>query len=180
MRRCRPPAFADLLQLHRPRPHLLWITRLPPQSPSWLRRGHATEAISFDNPAASPSPSLDVGVRTPYVPRPDRPTRPNEAFSRTSLEHEVRWLRDPLKLGDHTVSLLRQDQFVKALAIVRWVSKNMECTVSWNHLVDYEMSKGRVAHALKIYNEVSSCQAHTLSYSPMLKLGSDEEAWPDT
>lgn len=67
----------------------------------------------------------------------------------------MRWLKDPLKLGDHTVSLLRADNFRKALEIVRIASRDVQCTVSWNHLVDYEMSKGRVQNATKVYNEVS-------------------------
>ena len=70
----------------------------------------------------------------------------------------MRWLKDPLKLGDHTVSLLRADNFQKALEIVRIASRDVECTVSWNHLVDYEMSKGRVQNATKVYNEVARYQ----------------------
>ena len=68
----------------------------------------------------------------------------------------MRWLKDPLKLAQHTVRLLREDDVEKALEIVRLASKDVECTVSWNHLIDYEMSKARVNNALKLYNEVSA------------------------
>lgn len=88
-------------------------------------------------------------------PPANRPSK-NEAYKRSNLELEVRWLKDPVKLAEHTVKLLREDDPQKALAIVRLASKDVECTVSWNHLIDYEMSKARVANALKLYNDVSS------------------------
>ena len=87
---------------------------------------------------------------------------PQSPYKKTSLEQEMRWLKDPLKLADHIVSLLRQDEFQKALAIVQRASKDMECTVSWNHLVDYEMSKGHVTNAVKLYNDVRSLKGSGL------------------
>ena len=81
------------------------------------------------------------------------------------LKLELRWLKDPVKLADHTVKLLRDDDFLKALELVRLASKDVECTVSWNHLIDYEMSKARVTEAVKLYNEVSSCPVHRSTYA---------------
>lgn len=60
-----------------------------------------------------------------------------------------------MKLADHTVKLLQEDDPEKALGIVKLASKDVECTVSWNHLIDYEMSKARVTNAVKLYNDVS-------------------------
>ena len=77
-----------------------------------------------------------------------------------ALEQELRFLRDPLKLADNTVSLLKIGQHEKAGQLVRMASKSMACTVSWNHMMDYEMSKGRVSRAMTLYNDV-----HTLSQS---------------
>ena len=79
-----------------------------------------------------------------------------EPYNKSNLEREVRWLKDPVKLADHTVNLLRKDQFQKAVEIVRLASKHSECTVSWNHLIDYEMSTAKVDDAFKLFNEVSS------------------------
>lgn len=59
-----------------------------------------------------------------------------------------------MRLADHTVKLLRDDDFSKALEIVRLASKDVACTVSWNHLIDYEMSQARVSNAVKLYNEM--------------------------
>lgn len=75
-------------------------------------------------------------------------------FERAVLEKELRYLHDPLKLADHTINLLKKGDYHKALELVKMSSRNMSCTVSWNHLMDYEMYKGRVSNAIKIYNDV--------------------------
>ncbi|MCJ1281408.1 hypothetical protein MMC26_000727 [Xylographa opegraphella] len=78
------------------------------------------------------------------------------AFKQTELDRELLHLPDPLKLAEHTLDLLRQDEHIKALAIVKHASRIMPCTVSWNHIIDYNMSKGRVSPAMKTYNDVGS------------------------
>ena len=88
-----------------------------------------------------------------------------EPYRKSHLKLELRWLKDPVKLADHTVKLLRDDDLLKALELVRLASKDVECTVSWNHLIDYEMSKARVTEAVKLYNEVSSCPVHPSVYA---------------
>lgn len=87
--------------------------------------------------------------------------RKGQQLNKKHLERELPFLRDPLKLADHILGLLRQDEQRKALETVRLASSKMvSCTVSWNHLVDYEMSKGRVTSAIKIYNEVKAWLLH--------------------
>lgn len=109
-----------------------------------------------------PDSELSPPIRPHTLDLPaNRPSK-TEAYKRSNLELELRWLKDPVKLADHTVKLLREDDSQKALAIVRLASKDVECTVSWNHLIDYEMSKARVANALKLYNEVSSYLVHDI------------------
>lgn len=70
------------------------------------------------------------------------------------LQRELTFLEDPLKLADNTVTLLRKDDTEKALEIVRMASKRISCVVSWNHIIDYHMSKGWIQPAEKVYNEV--------------------------
>ncbi|KAL8900708.1 MAG: hypothetical protein Q9207_005560 [Kuettlingeria erythrocarpa] len=70
------------------------------------------------------------------------------------LEKELVWLQDPLKLAENTIGLLKENKSEKAIDIVRMASKNVPCSVSWNHLIDYEMSKGSIQKAIKIYNEM--------------------------
>ena len=156
MRRCVRTLFADVLDaprpLHSPRHRLL--PKQYSQPAAWTRRSYATEAIPFED-ASTGAPGLPAGPPTPYIGQSSRPTNkelpPKE---KKNLELELQWLRDPLKLGDRVIGLLKEDNFQKALNIVRLASREMECTVSWNYLVDYEMSKGRVQNATKLYNEV--------------------------
>ena len=150
IRRSIRTIFADVLGSHRPLQHSRH--RLLPQHPSrsaWIRRGYAVEATAVENRSAHTPP-----LPTPYVGRSNRPTKQETPFEKKSLKEELRWLKDPLKLAERVVALLRRDEFQKALELVRMASKDIQCTVSWNHLVDYEMSKGRVTNASKIYNEV--------------------------
>ena len=86
-----------------------------------------------------------------------RPPVPERLYSESNLKRELVWLADPLRLAQEVVKLLKLDSdqgHAKAEGLVRLASKQMACTVSWNHLIDYEMSKGSVKHALKHYHEV--------------------------
>ena len=78
------------------------------------------------------------------------------------LEKHPVYGNDPLKLAEFVRKALRGDDFDTAAAVVRAASKQIQCTVSWNHLIDWEMTKGRMNAALKIYNEV--CQTFSLLY----------------
>ena len=84
-------------------------------------------------------------------------------LTQRALEQELRFLRDPLKLAENTVTLLKNGQDEKAGQLVRMASKSMACTVSWNHMIDYEMSKGRVSRAMTIYNDVRISQRFLLA-----------------
>ena len=147
--------FADALK-YSPSPPRVPVPQRQIHRASGLQRGYATEILPIEN-APTPSPTLDVGVRNPYVPQQRRPSEQHELFNLGNLGKEVKWLRDPLKLGDHTVKLLRQNDPLKALAIVRLASKHVQCTVSWNYMIDYHMSKGNVKSGVQLYNEVSLC-----------------------
>lgn len=177
LRKCISNVFADLSPIrlafqvsHRLLP--IHPKRKPPSCPG---RGYSTDAIPFEKAPPRGPPGLPP-LPTPYVPRSNRPNLQDEAFSKTSLEQEVKWLKDPLKLAEHTSKLLRENQHQKALAIVRVASRNVECTVSWNHLVDYEMGNGRVANGVKLYNEVGVSLATMERRSHALIRASDEEA----
>lgn len=178
IRRCTRFILADYLNTHPPPRRLPW-TKPTTQSIRQYRRGYATQTIQSDD-FPTPSPSLDVGFRRQYVPIRSPPQQHDEPFSKTSLEQEVRWLRDPLKLGDHVVTLLRQDKCQKALALVRVASKTIECTVSWNYLIDFFMSKARVADAVKLYNEVYLCSLAKIELEKVRRLtvATDEKARP--
>ena len=70
------------------------------------------------------------------------------------LQKHPEYANDPLKLAEYIRKALKGDDFDTALAVVRAASKRLACTVSWNHLIDWQMSKGKMNAALKTYNEV--------------------------
>ncbi|KAI4810389.1 hypothetical protein E4T45_10778, partial [Aureobasidium sp. EXF-8846] len=61
---------------------------------------------------------------------------------------------DPLKLADHVRGVLKKGDVEKALGLTRIASKDMECVVSWNHIIGHLLSEKQVNAALKIYNEM--------------------------
>lgn len=74
----------------------------------------------------------------------------------TILQRYPAYANDPLKLAEYVRKALKGDDYDTALAVVRAASKGMSCTVSWNHLLDWQLSKGRMNAAMKTYNEVFS------------------------
>ena len=152
-----PTLFSNLrntyLILTSSSPHPLLIRRSIPYS-TWLPRGYATEAFR-----ARDGPGEDAALLPQDRPHDSPPSKfgPNKE---ANLRLELRWLKDPVALADHSVKLLRKDDHVKALDLVRLASRDVECTVSWNHIIDYEMSKARVNNAIKLYNEVCSDLVH--------------------
>ena len=71
-----------------------------------------------------------------------------------ALKIELKWLSDPVKLAEHVHYTLRNSKPDKALDLCRLASKKQEVIVSWNHVVDWYMSKGKIDDALKVYNEM--------------------------
>jgi hypothetical protein len=70
------------------------------------------------------------------------------------LSQQLRYLKDPLKLADYVRKTLQRDDFETAQKVVRAASSDIQCVVSWNHLVDWQLSKGSMNAAIKTYNEV--------------------------
>ena len=139
----------------------LRCSRLRPISRSgvspWLQR-------QYVGAAATRKREPDPAVVRAKEPSPRRRKPPGTAlvrneegeFRKADMEQEVRYLKDPLKLADNTVRLLRENDYEKALEIVRTASKYVGCTVSWNHIIDYNLAKGKATYAIKCYNEVGS------------------------
>ena len=125
----------------------------------WSRRN--ASALATQSKQSGPAYNILAGKN------PDeRNIKPRDP-ERYALEQEMRYLGDPMKLADHTVTLLRKDQFEKVGELVKMASKRMSCTVSWNHMIDYDMSKGRVTRAMSTYNDVRT-RIHPLSRALVL------------
>jgi pentatricopeptide repeat protein len=74
---------------------------------------------------------------------------------RKVVKKELQWLQDPKALADRVAKILQADDFALAVAIVRGAQKeNMECSVGWNHLLEYCMNKTQPKAAWKLYNEM--------------------------
>jgi hypothetical protein len=73
------------------------------------------------------------------------------------MTKQLKYLKDPLKLAEHVRKILRDDDFESALALVRAASKDTQCIVSWNHLIDWQLSRQKMNGAIKTYNEVGIC-----------------------
>jgi hypothetical protein len=74
--------------------------------------------------------------------------------SRFAIEQQLKYLGDPLKLSEYVRSLLLNNRFGTAEELLRAASKNKQYTVGWNHLINYQLQKGKVNGAYKTYNEV--------------------------
>lgn len=70
------------------------------------------------------------------------------------VRKQLWYLQDPLKLAQHIRKTLRDDDIEIAQALVQGASKYMQCTVSWNHLIEWYLNKGKIKYAFRIYNEV--------------------------
>lgn len=84
----------------------------------------------------------------------------SKRLDRQRLLKELQYLQDPLKLADHIRYVLQNDDEAKAQALVRLSSRAMANTISWNHLIDYQMKQGRTKAALETYNEVRTETPH--------------------
>lgn len=84
------------------------------------------------------------------------PSKKENKVTRTEsdIKHHLSYLNDPLKLADFVRQALRKDDFAFAEEIVRAASKNTLCVVSWNHLVEWQLSKGKMNAAISTFNEM--------------------------
>ncbi|RHZ44958.1 uncharacterized protein CDV56_101372 [Aspergillus thermomutatus] len=75
--------------------------------------------------------------------------------SKKKVKMELKWLMDPKALADRVAKILKADNVALAVALVRTAQKeNMECSVAWNHLLQYCMEKNQPKAAWKLYNEM--------------------------
>jgi pentatricopeptide repeat protein len=62
--------------------------------------------------------------------------------------------KDPFKVQEHVLRILEKGNFEEAVTLVRKASRDTKLTVSWNHLIDYEMKNQHLHAAIKLYNEM--------------------------
>lgn len=83
-----------------------------------------------------------------------RPSKTSKPPADKIIDQHLVYLKDPLKLADFIRKTLRDGDFETAQRIVRAASKDVQCIVSWNHLVNWQVTQGKLNAAIKTYNEV--------------------------
>ncbi|KAG5513972.1 hypothetical protein PMAC_000594 [Pneumocystis sp. 'macacae'] len=66
---------------------------------------------------------------------------------------------DPYILSKNVKALVNQGNITDAVVKIRSYSRNVLCTVAWNHIIDYCMNSGKVSLGLKYFNEMKK-RAH--------------------
>lgn len=107
--------------------------------------------MALDQDAADlEPPSLSSTAADPAKERSD--AKALDWVVRKHLEH----LKDPYKIAEHVLKTLEKGRFEEAALLTRKASRDGKVTVSWNHLIDYQMRNQRLNSAVKLYNEVLS------------------------
>lgn len=68
----------------------------------------------------------------------------------------LKYLKDPIQLAEFVRKALRDDNIDLAQKVVNAASASTPCVVSWNHIIEWQLSKGKMLAALKSYNDVSA------------------------
>jgi len=95
---------------------------------------------------------------------------PKDRKAERHLALELRYLQDPLKLATHIQDTLQNNELSKAVSLTRMASRTMQCTVSWNHIIDWLMARKSQKQAFKIYNEMKKRAQFPDSYTIVLLL----------
>ncbi|KAI2637332.1 hypothetical protein GGS21DRAFT_489107 [Xylaria nigripes] len=77
-----------------------------------------------------------------------------ERSVRRAARKELEYLTDPYHIAHRVSDALKQDNLALAVHLTKESSRNNKVTVSWNNLIDYQIQKGRLHAALKLYNEM--------------------------
>lgn len=97
---------------------------------------------------------LSASTRTDKAVTTIRPSLGDRSKQKNEISKPV-FGNDPLQLAEQVRGLLRKDKFDDAEEVVRLASKHGDqFTVSWNHLIDWKMSRGKVNGAMKIFQDV--------------------------
>ncbi|KAI9671243.1 MAG: hypothetical protein M1829_004650 [Trizodia sp. TS-e1964] len=88
-----------------------------------------------------------------------------------ALQKELQYLRDPLKLSNYVRDILASGDHEKAVNIIRAASRDMDCVVSWNLLIQNHMTRKAIVPAFKVYNEMKKRgqQPDAYTYTHLLK-----------
>jgi hypothetical protein len=83
-----------------------------------------------------------------------------EQIMEDSVKKQLKYLNNPYTIQNYILDpLLKKDRIDEAIVLTRKASRLHKVSVSWNHLINYQMEHQRLHAAVKLYNEVK--HAHT-------------------
>lgn len=82
---------------------------------------------------------------------------------RRATKIELQWAKDPYHIAENVVTKLKDAEFEKALLLTREASRDKQCVVSWNHLIEHEFKNYKLHSAMKLYHEVSDISSSNRS-----------------
>ncbi|KAI4727672.1 hypothetical protein E4T49_04490 [Aureobasidium sp. EXF-10728] len=115
---------------------------------------HGVPQKTYDSKKSWIANNAHRKVRTPNEDHEDAKVPNMNLALEKKIKKELQYLPDPLKLADHVRGVLQKGDVEKALGLTRIASRDMECIVSWNHIIGHLLSEKQVNAALKIYNEM--------------------------
>ena len=133
---------------------------LPRRRDAWQESAVALNQRRRRKRALTQPPQRDLTPVTPNLAKLGRrdPSMSEKDWNRRRLE--LRYLQDPMDLAVFVAKELRKDKIKEMLQLVVMASQSMDCIVSWNHIIKYYLDQGRIANALKVYNDVPSSREH--------------------
>lgn len=114
---------------------------------------------------AGPKATLDAPRELEAV-HPADSTVAKEAAKRRlkrAVNEHLDRMDDPWTIGKYVEKALARGAFEEALLLVEKASRNQQLVVSWNHLIDYQLTQDRIKDAIKLYNDVSGLCASKLN-----------------
>ena len=163
-----PAAFATISRSHstfasirKPHHHKVIRASLKSKKPIQPNREKRPSAVNRRDAQAREANKHQLGITkagesTPAISPLDRKID-------QALRIEIGYVgRDALKLANAVLGKLKADDAARALELVRASEKlaamegrnNINSVVSWNHIMDYYMSKALTREAFKVFNEV--------------------------
>ncbi|KAF9875624.1 pentatricopeptide repeat domain-containing protein [Colletotrichum karsti] len=72
-----------------------------------------------------------------------------------AVNKNLEYLQDRWKVAKHVEATLKKDRFEEALLLTQRASKNDQCVVAWNHLIDHVLNvQKRLNLAIKLFNDM--------------------------
>lgn len=146
------------------------------QAPISSQRSFATAALVDRREDGSQS---ETGTTTDASQESSVEIRPPSRLTWVVKKH-LEHLKDPFAIAERVRETLAKDRFEEAALLTRTASRDAQCTVSWNHLIEYQMKNQKLRAAIKLYNEVripTSFSFLPLSH-PTLLTALDEKTSP--